>query len=129
MGDVIAVILNEFQLLQSVGGGVPARVDYDTFHRAVEAVTQPETAQQSRRNSLAISVGGSVQSASDVMQRTDFDLGLEFGDDDPSMRAAKRDVYRKVRKQLQMHLTKPRQAFLTVDKNRDGLLTAQELRS
>ena len=112
------------------------RIDYDTFHKAVESVLLPasDAAKQMPHIPVDAAPDGLKQrsaaptTASTVIQKGDFDLGLEFETDDPTTRAAKREVCRKVRTQLQSHLTMPRKAFLTVDKNRDGLLSRQELR-
>lgn len=112
------------------------RLDYNTFHKAVEALLIPASDQTRQAVFVPgpISVTPAAAGAADsrrvdtVMQRADMDQGLEFEGDDPTLRAAKRDVCRKVRTQLQSHLTMPRKAFLTVDKNRDGLLSRQELR-
>lgn len=127
------LILIELQESQS------SRVDYDTFHKAVEALVMPASSQTTKMAHIPVSAsdvrGPTTTQPSqlqtgrgDVIQHADFDQGLEFEGEDPSIRAAKRDVCRKIRHQLQSRLTMPRKAFLTVDKNRDGLLSRDELR-
>jgi hypothetical protein len=116
---LLAIVIDNLLYQQVVGAD--KRVDYETFHRAVEAANGTVPSSEGFGASLRLDTG--------VMQRADFETGLEFKDDDPSVRAAKKDVCRKVRKHLQMHLIRPRNAFLAVDKNRDGLVTQPELRS
>lgn len=104
-----------------------ARVDYDVFHKAIEQLDSEPSAVAKALPYVHSPPPVRSREATRQTIPAVCDAGLEFPEDDADTAVAKKDTCRKLRSLLAANHALPREAFLVVDRNRDALLSQDEL--